>query len=318
MKIFVLGAGAMGGLFGAKLHQAGHDVWLYDIWDEHVSRIQQHGLIVEEVEGDRSVVDAPASSSDPSPLAETDLLLVEVKAYDTVEALGAVREWLPPDAFVLSLQNGVGNLEEMRRALPDHERIILGTTAQGSNVVEAGHILRTGSGPTEIGDPRTTQELDELAEIAAAFNQADVPMTVAEDVMPSVWAKLAANAAINPLTALTGLRNGDLPAALGMREIYSAIVNELVAVMDALEIGRIKDDYVAYAEFVMEVTATSYSSMLQDIRNRRRTEIDAINGAVARFGQEVGVETPVNRMIATLVAQRQRDYLEEGRGAFEQ
>lgn len=317
MRIFVLGAGAMGGLFGAKLHQAGHDVWLYDIWEEHVSRIQEHGLIVEEVEGDRSVVRVPASATDPSPLAEADLLLVEVKTYDTYDALSAVREWLPPPAFVLSLQNGIGNLEEMRRALPDHGRIILGTTAQGSNVVEAGHILRTGPGPTEIGDPRSVQELDKLEEIAAAFTEAQVPMTVAADVMPSVWAKLAANAAINPLTALTGLRNGELPSAPGMREIYAAIVNELVAVMDALDIRRIKDDYVAYAEFVMEVTATSYSSMLQDVRNRRRTEIDAINGAVARFGASVDVDTPVNRMIATLVSQRQRDYLEKGRGAFE-
>jgi len=228
-----------------------------------------------------------------------------------------VREWLPPGAFVLSLQNGVGNLEAMRRALPGHERVIIGTTAQGSNVVAAGHVLRTGAGPTEIGDPRPQPRLDELEEIAAAFNAAQIPMTVAADVMPSVWAKLAANAAINPLTALTGLRNGDLPGAPGLRAIYAAIVGELVEVMDALGLGRIKDDYLAYAEFVMEVTATSYSSMLQDVRNRRRTEIDAINGAVADYGAAQGVDTPVNRMIASLVRQRQRDYLEEGRGAFE-
>jgi len=316
VKIFVLGAGAMGGLFGAKLHAAGHEVWLYDIWEEHVERIRERGLLVEEVDGERASVRVPASADDPSPLAAADLLLVEVKTYDTYDALTAVREWLPPGAFVLSLQNGVGNLEEMRRALPDHERVIIGTTAQGSNVVEAGHVLRTGAGPTEIGDPRDEQELGRLAEIAGAFNAAGIPMTVAPDVMPAVWAKLAANAAINPLTALTGLRNGDLPAAPGMRAIYAAIVDELIAVMDALEIGRLKDDYVAYAEFVMEVTATSYSSMLQDIRNRRRTEIDAINGAVARFGAGCGVATPVNRMIATLVSQRQRDYLEEGRRAF--
>jgi 2-dehydropantoate 2-reductase len=317
MKIFVLGAGAMGGLFGAKLHAAGHEVWLYDIWQEHVQQIQEYGLIVEEVDGERNVVNVPASASDASSLAEADLLLVEVKTYDTYDALRAVQEWLPPATFVMSLQNGIGNLEEMRRALPDHERVILGTTAQGSNVVSAGHVLRTGAGPTEIGDPRPEPERDKMAEIAAAFNDADVPMTVAADVMPSVWAKLAANAAINPLTALTGLRNGDLPTAPGMREIYAAIVGELVEVMDGLGIGRIKDDYVAYAEFVMEVTATSYSSMLQDIRNRRRTEIDAINGAVAKFGASVAVDTPVNRMIASLVSQRQRDYLEEGRGAFE-
>ncbi|CAN5809222.1 2-dehydropantoate 2-reductase [soil metagenome] len=317
MNVFVLGAGAMGGLFGAKLRQAGHDVWLYDIWQEHVDRIAERGLIVEDVDGTREVIPVPASSTDPSPLAGADLVIVEVKTYDTYNALTAVRKWLEPGTFVLSLQNGVGNLEEMRRALPDHDRIIIGTTAQGSNVVEPGHVLRTGAGPTEIGDPRTEQELAALEEIASAFTGAGIPMTVAPDVMPAVWAKLAANAAINPTTALTGLRNGDLPSAPGMRDIYAAIVEELVAVMDALDIARIKGDYLAYAEFVMDVTATSYSSMLQDVRNRRRTEIDAINGAVARFGAEAGVDTPVNRIITNLVLQRQRDYLEEGRGAFE-
>ncbi|MEZ4520408.1 MAG: 2-dehydropantoate 2-reductase [Thermomicrobiales bacterium] len=316
MNVFVLGGGAMGGLFGAKLHLAGHSVHLFDIWQEHVERIQRDGLVVEEVDGTREKVQLAAIYSEPSAIADADLVLVEVKSYDTFDALTSVREWLPQDAFVLSLQNGVGNLEEMRRALPDHDRIIVGTTAQGSNVVEAGHILRTGAGPTEIGDPRDEQETANLQEIAKMFSESAIPMSVAPDVMPAIWAKLAANAAINPTSALTGLRNGELPGAPGMPEIYTAIVNELVEVMDVLGIERIKDDYVGYAEFVMEVTATSYSSMLQDVRNRRRTEIDAINGAVARFGQEHGVDTPINRMIATLVSQRQRDYLEEGRGAL--
>lgn len=316
MRIVVIGAGAMGGLFGAKLHLAGNEVVLYDIWREHVDAINARGLLVEEVDGRRERVPVKAVSEPPRELTEAELILVEVKSYDTYGALTAVREWVPPGAFVLSLQNGVGNLEVMRLALPDHERIIIGTTAQGSNVIEAGHVLRTGAGPTEIGDPRPAPESDALERIAAAFCAAGIPMTVAPDVLPVVWAKLAANAAINPLTALTGLRNGDLPTAPGLPQIYRAIVNELVAVMDALGIARVKDDYVAYAEFVMEATATSYSSMLQDIRNRRRTEIDAINGAVGRFGREVEVPTPVNDMIAALVRNRQRDYLEEGRGAF--
>ena len=316
MNVFVLGSGAMGGLFGAKLFQAGNDVLLYDIWREHIERINVDGLIVEEVDGEREAVGVPASSTNPAAVATADLVLVEVKTYDTFAALTTIKPWLPPTARVLSLQNGVGNLEEMRRALPDHPRILLGTTAQGSNVVAPGHVLRTGAGPTEIGDPEDVSNAGGIQDIASTFSDAAIPMTVAPDVMPAVWLKLAANAAINPLTALTGLRNGDLPDATGMPAVYRSIVNELVAVMDGLGIKRIKDDYVAYAEMVMRVTATSYSSMLQDIRNRRRTEIDAINGAVARFGADLGIPTPVNQMVASFVKQRERDYLEEGRGAF--
>ncbi len=316
MKVVVIGSGAMGGLFGAKLHLAGNDVLLHDIWREHIEVIQTRGLLVEEVEGERERVRVPATCERPAVISQADLILVEVKSYDTFAALTAIEECVPPGAYVLSLQNGVGNLEEMRRALPEHERIIVGTTAQGSNVVEAGHVLRTGAGPTEIGDPTAEPDLAGLTRIAAMFSEAGIPMSVAPDVMPAIWAKLAANAAINPISALTGLRNGELPSAPGLPEIYREIVAELVAVMDGLGIARIKDDYVAYAESVMEATATSYSSMLQDVRNRRRTEIDAINGAVVRFGRETGVSTPVNAMIAALVKNRQRDYLEEGRGAF--
>jgi 2-dehydropantoate 2-reductase len=317
MRIVVIGAGAMGGLFGAKLWASGRDVLLYDIWREHVDEIHEHGLLVEELDGVAARVRVPVSHEQPSSISEADLVLVEVKSYDTFAALCPFRERIRPEAYVLSLQNGVGNLEEMRRALPKHERIIVGTTAQGSNVVGPGHVLRTGAGPSEIGDPCVAgHEPDRLAEIADAFTTAGIEMTVAGDVLAAIWAKLAANSAINPLTALTGLRNGELPGDPDLEAIYRGIVAELTAVMDGLGIQRIKADYVAYAEFVMEATASSYSSMLQDVRNRRRTEVDAINGAIVRYGQELGVPAPVNAMVAALVRNRQRDYLEEGRGAF--
>jgi 2-dehydropantoate 2-reductase len=317
MRIVVIGAGAMGGLFGAKLWAAGQDVLLYDIWREHVDEIHEHGLLVEEVDRSAARVRVPVSHAPPSAISEAHLVLVEVKSYDTYEALRPFRDCISPAAYVLSLQNGVGNLEEMRRALPNHARIIVGTTAQGSNVVGPGHVLRTGAGPSEMGDPRADgRELERLAEIAGVFTSAGIEMTVADEVLAAIWAKLAANAAINPLTALTGLRNGELPYDSGLVALYRGIVEELVAVMDRLGIPRVKDDYVAYAEFVMDATASSYSSMLQDVRHRRRTEIDAINGAIARYGQELGVPAPVNAMVAALVRNRQRDYLEEGRGAF--
>jgi 2-dehydropantoate 2-reductase len=317
MRVIVIGAGAMGGLFGAKLWTAGHDVLLYDIWSEHVEVVRSNGLAVEELDGAIARYRVPITDELPATIAAAELILLEVKSYDTFAALAPIRDQLEPGTFVLSLQNGVGNYEEMHRALPDHERLIIGTSAHGSNVVGPGHVRRTGIGPTEIGDPGELKLVPfDLVPIADAFTEAGIEMNVVEYVHAAVWAKLAANASINPITALTGLRNGEILQDPDLVSTYTQIVEEMLAVMDAKGIPRIKDDYVAYAGYVMEITSTSYSSMLQDIRFRRRTEIDAINGAITRFGQELGIPTPMNQTIAALVRNRQRDYLEEGRAAF--
>lgn len=126
-------------------------------------------------------------------------------------------------------------------------------------------------------------------------------MRVVDNVHAAVWAKLAANAAINPITALTGLRNGEILDDPDLVVTYRQIVEEMLAVMDAKGIPRIKADYVDYAGYVMEVTASSRSSMLQDIRFRRRTEIDAINGAIVKEAQRRGIEVPANQLVLSLI-----------------
>lgn len=318
MRILVVGAGAMGSLFGARLSAVGHDVLLYDVWHEHVAAIRRSGLVIEEIDGTPVMYQVAATDQLPSAVVPAaELVLLEVKTYDTPGALEPLRPHLREETYVLTLQNGVGNLEQMKLALPEHERIIIGTTAHGSNIVGPGHVRHTGAGPTEIGDPRTSLRVPfNLAPIAEAFTRAGIVTSVAANVHAAVWLKLAANATINPLTALTGLRNGELlhdPYLLGLAE---QIVNEQLAVMDALEIPRITDDYFKHARTVMADTSHGYSSMLQDVRFRRRTEIEAINGAIGRFGDELGVPTPINHWVAALVRNRQRDYLELGRGAF--
>lgn len=317
MRIIIVGAGAMGGMFGAKLWTAGHDVLLYDTWSEHVETIRSNGLAVEELDGAVARYRVPITDQLPSTFAAAELVLLEVKSYNTAAALTPLQGRLNPDTFVLSLQNGVGNYEEMQRALPDHDRLIIGTTAHGSNIVGPGHVRRAGSGPTEIGDPSEVKLVPfDLQPIAEAFTGAGIEMHIAENIQAAIWAKLAANVSINPLAALTGLRNGEILDDPALVATYTRIVEEMLAVMDARGIPRIKDDYVAYASTVMEATAMNYSSMLQDVRFRRRTEIDAINGAISRFGHELGIPTPVNDTIAALVRNRQRDYLEDGRAVF--
>jgi len=313
MHIVVIGSGAMGGLFGARLSAAGHDVVLFDIWEEHVSAIQDHGLIIEGADNTPVRYQVQATTKPPQALRGADLVLVQVKAYDTVNALRPLEPRINPESMILSLQNGLGNLEAMHQALPDHSRILIGTTAQGASVVAPGRIRHAGPGPTVIGDPDVSRRPAlNLTPVRDAFRQAGLETEISDQILQKVWLKLAANVSINPLTAMTGLRNGKLLDDPALLDLADAAVAETIAVMRATGLDAPEQDYRGFARQVMRDTASAHSSMLNDIRNGRRTEIDSICGAVAAIGAELGVATPVNRWLTALVRNRERAMREEG------
>jgi 2-dehydropantoate 2-reductase len=308
MRIVVVGSGAMGGLFGAKLATAGHDVLLYDTWSEHVAAIERIGLSIDGL--DNAVVRHRVHATDqpPAAIGGADLVLVLVKAYDTYEALRPFNGKLHPETFVLSLQNGLGNLEQMRHALPGHHRILIGTTAHGSTVLGPGRIRHAGKGPTVIGDPAlVTPPRYDLFPIRSALQKAGFETDIAANVHSAIWTKLISNVAINPTSALTGLRNGELLDDPRLVTLMETAIAEALAVMDAAGVPPGIDDFFIHARKVMEMTRSNVSSMLQDIRAGRKTEIDAINGAVARLGDELGVATPVNTWLTAMVQHRESD-----------
>ncbi len=312
MRVVVVGAGAMGGLIGTRLSVTGHTVVLYDTWAEHVEAINRSGIVIHELDG--SVLRYRiAATIEPPPLAGADLVLVEVKSYDTREALRPFASRVPAETFVLSLQNGLGNLDLMRAALPGHDRLLIGTTAHGSAVLGPGRLRHTGKGATVIGDPATPQmPRFDLGPLRRALGRAGFETDIAANVHTAVWNKLVANVAINALTAITGVRNGDLLDDPDLQPIIAQLVAETVAVMRAAGVPPGMDDHLAYARKVMRDTSVASSSMLQDIRYGRRTEVDAINGAVARLGAELGVPTPLNRLLTVLVHNRERGVRREG------
>jgi 2-dehydropantoate 2-reductase len=308
MKIVVVGAGAMGGLFGAKLAAAGHDVILHDIWEEHVAAIQRDGLLITELDG--AVVRHRVSATvDVAPeAADADLLLVEVKAYDTREALAPYAGALGPNTIVLSLQNGLGNYEQIQAALPGHGKIALGTSAHGSTVLGPGRLRHAGRGSNVIGSPAGDAEAEplDLSHVQAAFNGAGFETEVAGDVRVMIWRKLMANVAINAVSALTGELIGEIARDPHLLAISDAAVREAMAVMAAEGVPGAAEDHVAYARHVMELTARNQASMLQDVLRGRYTEIDAINGAVAWLAERHGIDAPINSALAALVRHRER------------
>lgn len=307
VHIVVVGSGAMGGLFGARLAAAGHDVLLYDTWQEHVDAIEERGLFIEGPDGTPIRYQVQATGNPPSTLRGAELILVHVKSYDTYNALAPLEPRINPESLILSLQNGLGNLEQMQKALPNHQRFLLGTTAHGAGVTAPGRIRHAGPGPTVIGDPvqDRTPRLN-LKPVRAAFQDAGFTTHIRDSILEAVWLKLAANVSINPLTALTGVRNGQLLDDPDLLELADAAVAETIAVMQATGIDAPKRDFTQFAREVMRDTGTAHSSMLQDIQNGKRTEIDAINGAVARLGRNLGVPTPVNRWLTALVRNHEK------------
>ncbi|CAN5313076.1 2-dehydropantoate 2-reductase [soil metagenome] len=307
MHIVVVGSGAMGGLFGARLAAAGHEVLLYDTWQAHVAAIEERGLFIEGPDGTPIRYQVRATDKPPQTLRGAELILVQVKSYDTYGALAPLEPRINPESLILSLQNGLGNLEQMQKALPNHRRFLIGTTAHSAGVIAPGRIRHAGPGPTVIGDPvpDRTPRLN-LKPVRDVLQDAGFATQLSDRIWPAIWLKLTANVSINPLTALTGVRNGQLLDDPELLALADAAVAETVAVMKAAGIDAPERDYTEFARQVMRDTGPAHSSMLQDIQNGKRTEIAAINGAVAGLGRELGVPTPVNRWLTALVRNREK------------
>jgi 2-dehydropantoate 2-reductase len=296
MKITIVGAGAMGSLFGALLAESGHEVRLLDVWQEHVDAVNKKGLSVEREGRTRSIV--LKATTDLRQVDKADLVIVFVKSSQTGKAAETARAALRKDGWVLTLQNGMGNAEAIARVVPA-SRVLAGTTSHGATMLGPGMIRHAGVGPTVIG-AWTGEEPAGAKKMAECFNRAGIETAVADDVRSLIWSKLLVNVGINAVTALTGIRNGQLLDLESTRWISQTAVEEAMAVARNLGV-RVRDDAVSHVFQIAEATAANRSSMGQDLDHRRRTEIDAINGYVVREAEKLGLPVPVNRTLSGLI-----------------
>jgi 2-dehydropantoate 2-reductase len=304
-RIGIVGPGALGCLFAGLLALAGHDVRLLGRRREQTDALARDGVTVErDGEARRAYVRA---STDPAELGPVDLGIVLVKATDTAEAATSLPALLGPDAPALSLQNGLGNVEALVSVLGE-ERVLGGVTSQGATTLGVGHIRHAGFGPTSLAEAMGT--LTPRAEsIAAMLDRGGLNARAFPDAAPLIWGKLIANAAINPLGALLRCQNGQTYERPASGELFVGLAREAGEVARALGVALPFADPAEHAASIAQVTSGNRNSMLQDVENRRRTEIGAINGAVARLGAKLGVPTPVNATIATLIRALEDEYL---------
>ena len=299
MKIVIVGAGALGSLFGGLLARAGVTVWLYNPSNvAHVHAIQRDGLCIE-CDAELITVAVPATTT-PEALADADLVGIFVKAHQTARAMAQIAPKLNRRAWVLSLQNGVGMEEEILKFVPG-DRFLRGVTAQGATLVGPGRVRWAGVGPTKLGRWQGSIT-PEITELIALLQSAGIDTEYSDQVERLLWEKIIINCAINPVTALFDQPNGSIVEDPQLRELARAIVCETVRVARAHGVTLSDEEAIERVETVARKTAQNISSMLQDVRRGRPTEIEYINGAVVREGQRLGIPTPLNLLLTQLIA----------------
>jgi 2-dehydropantoate 2-reductase len=291
MKVAIVGAGALGSLVGGLLSQS-HNVTLVGR-AAHIEAIRDRAL---KISGKKEGTFRPAATTGPVDYRDFDFVLVTVKAYDTRATVHDITRRIDPRITVASLQNGLTNEGIFLDAF--QERAVMGTTSMGATLLEPGRVMCAGMGETVFGSPTGATSNAEL--VSNAFEDAGLPSRVSSDIEAELWMKGAISAGLNPVTAIAGCRNGRIAEDPDLRPVAMAACREAATVAQAEGINLTSDPTQRMLE-VARGTASNTSSMLADLQNGRRTEIDEINGEIVRRGLDHGLDVSINSTLLRLV-----------------
>lgn len=310
-RVLVAGAGAVGSVVGGLLAAAGHRVTLLGR-AAHLDAVRAAGLVIEGLWGEHRVADLELATAPGEIRGAYDAILLTVKSYDTADMLAAVAPSVAEDGCVVSLQNGLGNVEQVVAAVGVDRalggRVIFGAVVRAPGVVR----VTVCADPVALGAAVAgTPAAEASARVwSERFAAAGIPTEYTHDVQAHLWTKMVYNAALNPLGALLGLPYGALAADPDGRAVMDAVIDECFAVAGARGVVPLLPTADAYREAfygrLVPSTAHHRSSMLQDLERGRPTEIEAINGCIWRYGREAGIPTPVNATMTRLVRFRER------------
>jgi 2-dehydropantoate 2-reductase len=293
-KIAIVGNGAIGGLIGFKCHQLGYDY-------QHLLKTQQlPPFTLTDVSGLSHSL-TPSTSIITRP-AEFDLLILPVKAYQVLPALEQLQPYIRPDHIIMLLHNGMGTMDSVTKKLPNNP-LIAATTSYGAFKKNANSVIETGLGQTHLGwlgnvDSTLKQTVEPI--LSALLP----PSSWHQDISLALWKKLAVNAVINPLTAIHNIKNGELADNNYKISIFK-ICDEIAKVMSAIGYSVKHDELVEDILQVITATANNYSSMHQDIKYKRQTEIAFINGYVTTKAVELSIKVPYNKELVEQIRRLQ-------------
>lgn len=298
MKIGIVGAGAMGSVYGGILGDAGNEVWLLDIWKEHIETIRARGIRVEGASGDRTVrVNATLDTREAGPC---ELVVVATKAMDTEAAVKNAARMVGPETLVLTIQNGLGNAERMERLVGPKNLLVGIAGGFGAAVVAPGHVYHNGWEAIHLGE-FSGGITDRLNRVAEVWKKAGFRVKVFDDIQPLIWGKLIGNVGFSAICTITGLRVGQVIENPWAWSVVETNVREAFVVARAKKIELPYDDPVPWVREFGGKIPNAMPSMLQDILAGRRTEIDSLNGAIVEEAERLGLPAPMNRAVTVLV-----------------
>ena len=297
MRIGILGAGALGTLFGYQLARD-HDVTMLEVRPETIDAVRRDGLRLGN-EPPRHVAIGNAARE----LFASQMLFLFIRATDTMHALRPFTRNLDPACAIVSLQNGIANEDAVKAILGGNVALVLGATTEAALTTAPGAAHAVGAGSTILGPGGASPDV--CARVARVLTDAGFPASVAYDIRPHLWGKLIANAAINPIATLLDRPNSVVVDDVNASEIAKSLAQEAAAVASAMRIALPFSDPWAYVRAIVEQTAGLRNSMLADVTNGAPTEIEHINGAVVAAGRRAAVPTPYNETMFRLVRARE-------------
>ncbi|EKO8668174.1 2-dehydropantoate 2-reductase [Staphylococcus pseudintermedius] len=300
-KIAIAGAGAMGGRIGSQIKEAGYDVKLIDMWEEHVNTINEKGLEIQ-TETDTYTLEIPAVL--PHQVNETfDLVIILTKSMQAKQMLRTLydNKAINEDTALLSMMNGLGHGDRLSVIVPKTQ-IFLAVTMWTAGLRGPGQLLLEGQGSIEF--QRADGQADERTErINQVFNDAKLNAKISDNVFKSIWSKATLNSVLNPLCTILDKTINEFSQYEKARDIVEPLIEEIVAVAEArgvsLSAAALLDKIEA--AYPNEAQGLHYPSMHQDLYNGRYTEIDYLNGQIAKYGRELGIATPNNEMLTHLI-----------------
>ena len=304
MRYLILGAGALGSVFGGFLQKAGHEVCFVGR-GAHLDAMRVSGLKLTGIWGEHGPLKVKACSKPAELEGGFDVVLVCVKAYDTAELLDAIPHLLTDETLVVSIQNGLGNWETIADKVGWQRTV-------GARVIFGAEVTAPGTAKVTVyadkvllGSPRGAIAPERIARLAQDFTAAGIPTEASPLIERYIWRKVLYNASLNPLGAILHCPYGELASHPEILATMQSIIAEIFAVAAAKRVDLGFDGPEAYYRHLIEVelppTVAHRASMLQDLERGRRTEIDSLNGAIARYAAEAGLATPVNATITALI-----------------
>jgi 2-dehydropantoate 2-reductase len=298
MKIGIVGAGAMGSVYGGLFAAAGHEVWLVDVWREHVEAVLKHGLSVTGASGERTV--RPNATCDPAAAGPCELVVLATKMRDLEAAARSIAPMVGNDTAVLAIQNGLGNVEILERALGGREFLVGTAGGFGASIRAPGQVHHNGWDRVNVAEAAGGPSA-RLARVVDVWRGAGFNAEAAADPGPMIWGKFICNLAFSAVCTVTSLRIGQVLDNPEARALAEASASEAYAVAGAKGIRLGFADPVRRINEFGRVIPNAMPSMLLDLLAGRASEIDALNGALVREAERVGVAAPVNALLTRLV-----------------